>query len=59
MHGVTLVLDPSSDASKTKDCFSIDDGEDNKDPMEEAFHSIQHPMELLLLGRACTPYVAM
>jgi hypothetical protein len=59
MHGVTLVLDPSSDASKTKDCFSIDDGEDNKDPMEEVFNSIQHPMELMLLSRACIPYVAM
>ena len=29
------------------------------DPMKEAFDNMQHPMELMLLNRACIPYVAM
>jgi hypothetical protein len=28
------------------------------DPMEEAFDNMKHPMELMLLNRACIPYVA-
>ena len=27
-------------------------------PMEEFFDNMQHPMELMLLARACIPYVA-
>jgi hypothetical protein len=58
MHGVTLVLDSSlSKTNKIKDCLSVLD--EDKDPMEEAFDSMQHPMELMLLSRACIPYVAM
>jgi hypothetical protein len=48
MHGVALVLD-------SKDCLSLNKGED-KNPMEEAFDNMQHPMELMLLSRACIPY---
>jgi hypothetical protein len=60
MHGVSLVLDSSlSNTSKIKDCLSLDNDDDDKDPMEEAFDSMQHPMELLLLSRACIPYAAM
>ena len=28
------------------------------DPMEEAFDNMKHPMELMLLDRACIPFVA-
>ena len=38
-----------------------DDDDDDfiVDPMEEAFDNMKHPMELMLLNRACIPYVAM
>jgi len=36
-----------------------EDEDDFIDPMEEAFDNMQHPMELMLLNRACIPYVAM
>jgi uncharacterized protein Yka (UPF0111/DUF47 family) len=34
------------------------DDDDTIDPMEEAFDNMKHPMELMLLNRACIPYVA-
>ena len=37
-----------------------DESRDNfVDPMEEAFDNMQHPMEFMLLNRACIPYVAI
>ena len=36
---------------------SLEEGVGN-DPMEEAFGNMQHPMELMLLGRECILYVA-
>ena len=60
MHGVSLVLDSSlSNTYKVKDCLSLDDDDDDNDPMEEAFDNMQHPTELMLLRRACIPYVAL
>jgi hypothetical protein len=48
------------DTNKIKDCLSIDDDADDFiDPMEEVFDNMQHPMELMLLSRACIPYVMM
>ena len=35
------------------------DDDDFVDPMEEAYDNMQHPMELMLLIRACIPYVTM
>merc|ERR1712238_470375 len=69
MHGVTLVLEENLSAvrkvadmkshryftSQVKD----EDEDDFIDPMEEAFDNMQHSMELMLLNRACIPYVAM
>jgi hypothetical protein len=37
---------------------NIENDENNIDPMEEAFDNMTHPMELMLLNRACIPYVA-
>jgi uncharacterized protein Yka (UPF0111/DUF47 family) len=34
------------------------DDENDIDPMEEAFDNMKHPMELMLLNRACIPFVA-
>jgi hypothetical protein len=68
MHGVSSFVLDSSSLSKTnkiEDCLSsLDEDEDEDDddfvdPMEEAFDNMQHPMELMLLSRACIPYVAM
>jgi hypothetical protein len=43
----------------TKPVHQFDDHEDDvMDPMEEAFDNMKHPMELMLLNRACIPYVA-
>jgi len=45
---------PNENDDMKKDTSYVDD------PMEDAFDNImQHPMELLLLSRACIPYVAM
>ena len=60
MHGVTLVL--GEDLSAVKNVADIPfhkDEDDFIDPMEEAFDNMQHPLELMLLNRACIPYVAM
>merc|ERR1712161_17270 len=69
MHGVTLVLEENLSAvrkvadMKSRRCFTSqgedEDEDDFIDPMEEAFDNMQHPMELMLLNRACIPYVAM
>jgi len=69
MHGVTLVLgEDLSVVRKVLDMKSRrfftsqvedEDMDDFIDPMEEAFDNMQHPMELMLLNRACIPYVAM
>ena len=69
MHGVTLVLgEDLSAVRKVVDMQSHryfttqvedEDEDDFIDPMEEAFDNMQHPMELMLLNRACIPYVAM
>merc|ERR1712238_338386 len=71
MHGVTLVLgEDLSAVRKVEDMKSRryftsqvededEDEDDFVDPMEEAFDNMQHPMELMLLNRACIPYVAM
>jgi len=69
MHGFTLVLEENLSAvrkvseMKSHRYFTSqveDEDEDNFiDPMEEAFDNMQHPMELMLLNRACIPYVAM
>jgi hypothetical protein len=58
MHGVDSSL---SNTNKVNDCLLLDeeDGEEDEDPMKEAFDNIQHPMELMLLSRACIPYVVM
>ena len=37
----------------------VEDEDDFIEPMEEDFDNMQHPMELMLLNRACIPYVAM
>ena len=60
MHGVTLILE--KDLSAVRNVADIplhEDKDDFIDPMEEAFDSMQHPVELMLLNRACIPYVAM
>ena len=60
MHGVTLIL--KEDLSAVRNTANIPlhgDKDDFIDPMEEAFDNMQHPMELMLLNRACIPYVAM
>ena len=36
-----------------------DDDDYDSDPMALAFDNMQHPMELMLLSRACIPFVAM
>merc|ERR1712238_135359 len=71
MRGVTLVLEENLLAvrkvadMKSRRYFTSqvkdedEDEDDFIDPMEEAFGNIQHPMELMLLNRACIPYVAM
>ena len=71
MHGVTSVLvEDLSAIRKVADMKSrryftsqIEDEDEDEDdfidPMEEAFDNMQHPMELMLLNRACIPYVAM
>ena len=69
MHGVTLVLEEKLSAvrevadMKSRRYFTsqVEDEDDDNfiDPMEEAFDNMQHPMELMLLNRACIPYVAM
>ena len=68
IHAVTPILynDNSvvstTHSNKVKSCTLSIDNEDNdylNDPMEEAFDNMQHPMELMLLNRACIPYVAM
>merc|ERR1712238_540111 len=69
MHGVTLVLEENLSAvrkvadMKSRRYFTSqvkdEDEDDFIDPMEEAFDNMQHPMELMLLNRACIPYVAM
>jgi hypothetical protein len=49
----------TSESPKTKPVHQFDDHEDDvMDPMEEAFDNMKHPMELMLLNRACIPYVA-
>merc|ERR1712238_91428 len=48
MHGVTSVL--GEDLSAVR---QVEDENDFIDPMEEAFDNMQHPMELMLLNRAC------
>ena len=60
MHGVTFIL--KEDLSAVKNAADIplhEDKDEFIDPMEEAFDNMQHPMELMLLNRACIPYVAM
>merc|ERR1712161_111997 len=67
MHGVTLVLEENLSAvrkvadMKSRRYFTSqvkdEDEDDFIDPMEEAFDNMQHPMELMLLSRACIPYV--
>merc|ERR1712238_37420 len=60
MHGVTLVL--GEDLSAVRNAANIplyEDQDDFIDPIEEAFDNMQHPMELMLLNRACIPYVSM
>merc|ERR1712238_228457 len=60
MHGVTLVL--GEDLSAVRNAADIplyEDQDDFIDPIEEAFDNMQHPMELMLLNRACIPYVSM
>jgi len=75
MHGVNIVLEEDLSAvrkvadMKSRRYFTTqdedEDEDDNQDeddfldPMEEAFDNMQHPMELMLLNRACIPYVAM
>merc|ERR1712238_532520 len=71
MHGVTIVLGEDLSAVrkvvdiKSRRYFTsqVQDGDEDEDdfigPMEEAFDNMQHPMELMLLNRACIPYVAM
>merc|ERR1712238_104077 len=69
MHGVTSVLGEDLSAvrkvadMKSRRYFTTqiedEDEDDFIDPMEEAFDNMQHPMELMLLNRACIPYVAM
>ena len=67
MHGVNLVLEENLSAvrkvvdMKSRRCFTsqVEDEDDFIDPMEEAFDNMQHPLELMLLNRACIPYVAM
>merc|ERR1712238_230680 len=73
MHGITLVLGDDLSAvrkvadmksrryftSQIEDEDEDEDEDDFIDPMEEAFDNMQHPMELMLLNRACIPYVAM
>jgi len=71
MHGVTIVLMEDLSAVRkvadmksrryftTQDEDEDEDEDDFIDPMEEAFDNMQHPMELMLLNRACIPYVAM
>merc|ERR1712238_186854 len=60
MHGVTLVL--GEDLSAVRNAADIplhEDQDDFIDPIEETFDNMQHPMELMLLNRACIPYVSM
>ena len=69
MLGVTSVLDEDLSAGRKvtemKSCkyftskIEDEDEDDFIDPMEKAFDNMQHPMELMLLNRACIPYVAM
>merc|ERR1712161_133709 len=69
MHGITLVLGEDLSAvrkvadMKSRRYFTSqiedEDEDDFIDPMEEAFDNMQHPMELMLLNRACIPYVSM
>ena len=69
MHGVTMVSGEDLSAvrkvvdMKSRRYFTSqvqdEDEDDFIDPMEEAFDNMQHPMELMLLNRACIPYVAM
>merc|ERR1712238_63254 len=60
MHGVTLVLEENLSAIRNPADIPHHEDKDNFiDPMEEAFDNMQHPMELMLLNRACIPYVAM
>jgi len=69
INEVTLVLEEDLSAAekvaemKSRNYFTSqvedEDEDDFIDPMEEAFDNMQHPMELMLLNRACIPYVAM
>ena len=60
INGVTLVL--GEDLSAVKNIVDIPlykDEDDFIDLIEEAFENMHYPMELMLLNRACIPYVAM
>merc|ERR1712238_364514 len=60
IHGVTSVLEENvSTVRNAADIPLHEDKDDFIDPMEEAFDNMRHPMELMLLNRACIPYVAM
>ena len=61
MHGVTLAFDSNTveqTVSKDNNCLKLEDEDGSIDLMEEGFNNMQHPMELMLLSRACIPYVA-
>merc|ERR1712161_78502 len=60
MHGVTLILEKDLSAViNVADIPLHENKDDFIDSMEEAFDNMRHPMELMLLNRACIPYVAM